>query len=941
MIKASVMNLTPSQTSKPRLFILDVHNHLNDTSFNSIGFSQRLLEQGFEVYRFHQLDALIDAVKLQTDDPSAVALNTLLVVWLDSGGELDFNPELKIRLSQLNVGRDQAIPWVVIVNEIDMAKQIAAYQLGVSHYWVKPQDGADLLQKLMQLTQPPQSPYRVLMVDDSAMVLRAQTEILRHAGMMVHSLTNPMDLAGLLKTDKPDVLVLDLHMPEACGAQVAWAVRQAQSEAELPIVFVSGESNIEDQMLALKQGGDDFLVKPVNPNHFVETIKMRAERARQHNRVQKLLKHKLYEQSLEHQALNHHAIVSIADRAGNIVEVNDLFCQISGFQREELLGQNHRVVKSDYHSADFYQQLWQTIASGRVWQGEVCNLSKQGHRYWVQSTITPFFNEKGEVYQYVSIRTDITKIKQLEIEQQKRLFEQGERVKEWRCLNRIMSLLSNDEVDDHTLLHQVVNAIPPGWRNPEDTCALLELNGVCYATADFVETQWCQYSEIKLDGFKGRLVVCRIQPDPLEQEDGYGILLHEEQGLLENIGLQIGQALQRREAKRASQAAKNEAEKANRAKSEFLSSMSHELRTPLNSIIGFAQLLGLSELNEKQKQQLSTLAMSGKHLLALINDVLEFSKLESGKLKLDIQSVEVRPIIEEAVALSGSQAYAQNIKIYTPNWGAPIWIHADPLRFKQVLLNIMSNGIKYNRPNGKLKLNWQTFEQANRRYWQLRIEDSGVGIAQQDLAHLFEPFNRLGHEGSTIEGTGIGLSITKDLIEQMGGRIEVESQLGVGTRFMLTFPLIEPNTAHNEIGAIESAFVFDSQTEREGAKVIKVLYVEDNLASMKLMADLLESMEGVELKLAPNAENGLQQAQAWLPDLILLDIQLPGLSGDQALRHFQALPGYPSRRPKIVALTANGLKEQVRYYRSIGFDQVMVKPFDLEQITKLLGNLSD
>ncbi len=803
---------------KPKLFLLDLHSQTDCAPFDTLDLAQRLLEQGIEVALFDDLSVFAEQLKQDQSQMAASAAQSTstrpgyVVAWVDKGEQTDTQHKTQLAaLQNLMADLQQPMPWVVLSTQEDMSKQIAALQAGASHYWVQPKDARELVEKLAQLTGLIEhQPYRVVMVDDSEIVLEVQTALLRHAGIEVWPTENPLELPELLKLVKPDVLVLDLHMPQACGSQVAWAVRQSQSEAELPIIFVSGEDDLAHQLLALKQGGDDFLVKPIKPKQFIETVKMRAQRARQHNRLQDQLKHKLYEQSREHQALNQHAIVSVADRAGNIVLVNDKFCEISGYAREDLIGKNHRLVKSNRHLPRFYQELWRTIASGEVWQGEICNLSKQGQEYWVKSTITPFLNEAGQVYQYVSIRTDISQIKKLEFEQQQRLNE-------------------------------------------------------------------------------------------LEQ-------------------------------------ARQEAERANRAKSDFLASMSHELRTPLNSIIGFSQLLELSDLSDKQKKQLHTIGASGKHLLSLINDVLEFAKLESGKLALNIETVDVRPIIEQVIALSESHAYANNIKINlspdTHKWQ----IKADPLRFKQVLLNLTSNGIKYNRPNGKLDINWHKLEQDNQAWWELQVKDTGLGIAEQDLPGLFEPFNRLGHEGSTIEGTGIGLSITQDLVEQMGGQITVESEVNVGTTFKVRFPLDQQatNSASSDSAASTQAELdAGAQNVTSAARSLKVLYVEDNPANMKLMAEIAQLMEGIELRIAPSAENGLQQAQAWLPSVILLDINLPGMNGDEAIAHFRAIPGY-SRQPTIYAVTANVLEEQVAHYNDCGFDEVIAKPFDIAQIMQRL-----
>jgi CheY-like chemotaxis protein len=252
----------------------------------------------------------------------------------------------------------------------------------------------------------------------------------------------------------------------------------------------------------------------------------------------------------------------------------------------------------------------------------------------------------------------------------------------------------------------------------------------------------------------------------------------------------------------------------------------------------------------------------------------------------------------------------------------------------------MTNGIKYNRPNGSLKLDWQQVHKHDQVFWQLTIEDTGLGIAAQDLPQLFEPFNRLGHEGSNIEGTGIGLSITKDLVEQMGGWIDVESQVNVGTRFIVSLPL-DTDYVATPNGSKRIEAPDENQAIGQSNHMLKILYVEDNPVNMKLMVAIAKLIDNVELRIAPSAENGLQQAKAWLPPLILLDINLPGMNGDEAIAHFKALPGYQQTPPTVFAITANVLAHQVAQYVELGFDQVIAKPFDLQNIINAVESVRD
>ncbi len=263
--------------------------------------------------------------------------------------------------------------------------------------------------------------------------------------------------------------------------------------------------------------------------------------------------------------------------------------------------------------------------------------------------------------------------------------------------------------------------------------------------------------------------------------------LIEYMSIREDITTQVELQASLETALQVAEAEKLQAQQANKAKSEFIASMSHELRTPLNAIIGFAQVLEQAQLNPKQHKQICNIHKSGQHLLNLINDILDFAKLENAGIHLSLIPVNLQQLLMEVMALSESHAQQKHIAIDCQETPDHYYLLADPLRLTQVLLNLVSNAIKYNKPNGEVSLTWTSLSEAEKSYLSLSVRDTGVGIPQQQQVHLFEPFNRLGHEGSDIEGTGIGLSITKDLVEKMNGSISFTSEEGKGTEFTVTF----------------------------------------------------------------------------------------------------------------------------------------------------------
>lgn len=362
-----------------------------------------LAEAGYQVSVFADLAALERAAA--TDATPAA------VVVLDLATPAAMEPALAWVRGQ---GAGQP-PVIAALPSDDLALRLQASRAGIRRTLARPLDPVRLsdLLDILSGRRPPQ-PYRVLLVDDDPLLLEAQAAVLRSAGMSVRSLSQPLQTLAELDRFQPDVLLLDVYMPEASGPELAAALREREAWLDLPVLFLSAETDLTQQLLALNLGGDDFLVKPVQPDHLVAAVTARARRARQNTALRRRLQTTLYEREREHLALGQHASVSFTDRAGRISYANERFCENSGYSLPELLGQNHRLLKSGVHPPEFYGGIWSTISSGQVWHGEICSRRKDGCLYWVESTITPFVDRDGQVYQYVSIQTDISHIKAAE-----------------------------------------------------------------------------------------------------------------------------------------------------------------------------------------------------------------------------------------------------------------------------------------------------------------------------------------------------------------------------------------------------------------------------------------------------------------------------------------------------------------------------------------------
>lgn len=397
---------------------------------------------------------------------------------------------------------------------------------------------------------------------------------------------------------------------------------------------------------------------------------------------------------------------------------------------------------------------------------------------------------------------------------------------------------------------------------------------------------------------------------------------------------------QRKRAADELREAKQQAERANQAKSDFLSSMSHELRTPLNSIIGFSDLLANGELSGKQMRQVDNIRHAGRHLLELINQVLELSKIESSDLQVNLTAVAMPDVIKSC--LSTIQALAERTGIRL-RYLQPEVCHAQVLgdftRLKQVLLNFLSNAIKYNRAEGLVDVRCEPYENAaGQAMLRVSVRDTGVGIAPQYQAQVFEPFNRLGYEGKSIEGTGIGLNITKRIIELLGGEIGFESVEGEGSVFWFAVQL---DTALNSQQAgldvpevVQEVSLLKQQTPAPGAR--QVLYIEDNPMNMQLMSEIFDALQGLELSISPTAELGIEKALALKPEVILMDLDLPDMSGEEALALLRAHPALQSAMPKIIAVTAKAMPEDIENGLKLGFDAYLTKPIDMRMLITLL-----
>ena len=376
--------------------------------------------------------------------------------------------------------------------------------------------------------------------------------------------------------------------------------------------------------------------------------------------------------------------------------------------------------------------------------------------------------------------------------------------------------------------------------------------------------------------------------------------------------------------------AKSVAEKANLAKSDFLSSVSHELRTPLNAILGFAQLLesGSPAPSTGQKRSIDQILRSGWYLLELINEVLDLALIESGKLSLSIEPVALDDVMLECQTMVEPQADKRGVAVTFPRFELPHYVAADRTRVKQVLINLLSNAIKYNRVGGTVQVRFSPGTEDRLR---IVVEDTGEGLSEDKIANLFQPFNRLGQEANAEDGTGIGLVVCKRLVELMGGTIGVQSLIGKGSQFWIELnrtaaPMLAQRTGQVALGAA-------APTEPD-AQVCTLLYVEDNPANLMLVQDIIARRPEIRLLSARDGPGGIAMARSARPNVILMDINLPGISGLQALRILADDPA--TAAIPVVALSANATPHDIEKGLEAGFFSYLTKPIKVHEFMQTL-----
>ena len=759
--------------------------------------------------------------------------------------------------------------------------------------------------------------------------------------------------------------------------------------------------------------------------------------------LQCIEKEKIIQSTLDFKfTLDKSAICAITDSKGKITYANDLFCEISGYPREELIGKTHGIINSGYHSHDFFQELWRTISSGEIWRGEICNRAKNGRLYWVATNIIPFMNKRGKPYQYLAIRFDITdrkkaeKIISYQAEREKLLREISNRIRdsldiktifETAC-EEIRQFMQADRAgifqfnmcekskQGEFIAESVVTDFPSIINKPvNDSCfsnnydflyyqgefiaesvvtdfrsiikqpvtdhcfgknyPSLYCKGRFFACADIYDfnLQKCHIEILEKFQIRANLVVplfvrgqlwgllcihqCQTvrhwQEDEIElakQLANQLIIAINQAHLFEQLKQQLIEQKQAKEllAERNQKLAfyNEELARATRLKDEFLANMSHELRTPLNAILGMTE--GLQEkvfgnITEQQINALNTIERSGSHLLELINDILDIAKIGSGQFNLDCQFTDLSILCDSSLAFIKQAALKKSIQLEIKKPLNIPDVFIDERRMRQVLINLLTNAVKFTPHKGNVSLeieyeqNPENLNTENNQVpinLQIHVIDNGIGIAQEHMEKLFEPFIQIDSAlNRQYTGTGLGLSLVKRIVELHNGQVKINSQLGEGSCFTINFPSISAKSFSPVVQS--SSYTNNQIAELAEGKSPVVLLTEDNEANIATICSYLQAKK-IRVILAKSGKEAIALLDTENPDLILMDIQMPEMDGIETIKNIRSNPDLVNI--PIIALTSLAMVGDCERCLAAGANHYMTKPVKLKNLVNIIRN---
>jgi PAS domain S-box-containing protein len=789
----------------------------------------------------------------------------------------------------------------------------------------------------------------ILVVDDNPVVLTATVHVLEKAGYVVAEAIDGTSALLNVRAQRPRLVLLDVMLPDICGLDVLKEIRADPDLLGVAVVLMSAyQIASPEQAHGLDAGADDYIARPVANAELLARVRsqLRQQDLSEHLRASEKRYRRLFESAKD-------GILILDAETGIVEDVNPFLQELLGFSHEQFLKKAIWELGSFKDIVANAEKFSELKAKQYVRYENLPMETIDGKTIAVEFVSNVYLVEGSKVVQ-CNVR-DITERRRVED-----ALEASER--SFGALVRYMQIGLVSHGPDTSVVFANPMACTLLGLTADQLCGkpatdpdwdLVRRDGTKLPASEYpvnraIQSEdgeirdlilginrpdrqapiWVQCNCHVIRNPEGRLQQILVTFADITELEGATAALN--LALAETEGKVTQRTKELKSANKELLVVAERADAANRAKSEFLSHMSHELRTPMNSILGFGQVLEDQELTPLQRESLDFILKGGRHLLNLINEVLDIAKVESGHIDISVEPVSIEHTVGESCSLMRPLAAERDVRleIATAPEG-PTHVMADAQRLKQVLLNIISNAIKYNREGGRVDVSWEAKDEARTL---IHVRDTGLGIKPENMAKLFTPFERLGFSNSEIEGTGLGLALSQRLVNAMGGHLSAASTLYSGSVF--TVELARATDPSQEHGRSDHLIPDRAATS---SRPYSVLAIEDNPTSLRLLEVIISRRPDIELLSALQGSLGLDLARQHVPDLILLDLNLPDLAGQRVLGRLRE--DESTRRIPVVVVSADATPSQIDALLRAGATAYVTKPLDVVRLLALLDEL--